>query len=201
MPIRFALLAACLLARTVSAQALLSKADAILAKTCLGTTEVRSVSVEVSRNVVIAFLGDTLRTEELPQLRHEVGALSQAIRNTHSLRVAWITGNSVKFEGPFKTSAQAQAALAELANAVEIPEPLQPIGLYSSLGKLAPELGADWSSVFIVGHLPAIDAEMLPFTSAWLATQFRSAKVRVGYWMPSGEKPRFWMLPDLPRAG
>ena len=167
-------------------QTALSNSEAILVKTCLGTTQPTSSPVVVSGAVVIAVFGDTLREDELAKVRQEITSFYQASR-LNSLRLAVIYGSEIQFVGPFRTRALLEAGLTELLHAAPPAGETAPLRFYSYLGNLASQFGSGWSSLVLVGRFPAADAELTSYSAAWLSTQFRTAKVRVSYWTPSGE--------------
>jgi tetratricopeptide (TPR) repeat protein len=167
-------------------QTALSHSEVILVKTCLGTAAPASSPVEPSTNIAIAVFADTLREEELAQVRQEISSFYQASRLT-SLRVAAIYGSEIQFAGQFRTRALLQAGLAELLKAPPGASGVVPLRFYTYLGNVASQFGSGWSSLVVVGRFPATDGELTGFTEAWLATQFRAARLRVSYWTPSGE--------------
>ena len=177
--------ASLLFATALAGQTALSHSETILVKTCLGTAEPASSPVEPSGNLAIAVFADTLHDDELAKVRQEISAFYQASPQT-SLRVAAINGSEIQFAGPFRTRALLQTGLAELLQAAPA-STVVPLHLYSYLGNLASQFGSGWSSLVLVGRFPATDPEMNGFTQAWLSTQFRSTKLRVSYWTPSGE--------------
>lgn len=175
----------CVAAQNLAGQPALSDHEIELARTCLGAAEVQSAPVEGSHDVVVAVAGDTISADELKQAQQEITAFFQALKNKASLRLAAISGDTVEFAGPFKTRAQLQAAFVDIFHSrPEDTAAPTPIPLYSSLGKIGGQLGADWSTVTLVGHFPAVDPELAAYTSAWLATKLRAARLRVEYWTP-----------------
>ncbi len=173
-------------AMALAGQTALSPGEVILVKTCLGTAEPASAPVEPSGNLAIAVMADTLREEELAQVRQEIASFYQASK-LQSLRVAAINGSEVQFAGPFRTRALLQTGLTELLHAAPGVSDAAPLRFYSYLGNLASQFGSGWSRLVLVGRFPATDGELTGFTEGWLATQFRAAKLRVSYWTPSGE--------------
>jgi tetratricopeptide (TPR) repeat protein len=181
----FVVFALCAAVQDLAGQPALSNREITIARTCLGTAEVQSVPVEASREVVVAVAGDTLSADDLKQVQQEVTVFFQTLKNKTSFRLAAVSGDTVQFAGPFKTRAQLQASFGDLAHPTpENAEAPKPLLLYSNLGKVAPQLGSDWTIVILAGRFPPVDPELAPFTSAWLATSLRAARLQVEYWTP-----------------
>jgi hypothetical protein len=124
-------------------QTALSHSEVILVKTCLGTAAPASSPVEPSTNIAIAVFADTLREEELAQVRQEISSFYQASRLT-SLRVAAIYGSEIQFAGQFRTRALLQAGLAELLKAPPGASGVVPLRFYTYLGNVASQFGSGW---------------------------------------------------------
>jgi len=175
----------CAAAEGWAGQPLLSNREIILARTCLGTAEAQSAPVETSRKAVVGIMRDTLSTDELQQIRQEATLLFQALKEKTSFRLAAVSGATVQLAGPFRTRAQLQAAFNGLVQPpTDTGEQPKPPLLYSNLGRIAPQLGSDWTTVILAGRFPALDPELAPFASAWLATKLRAARLQVAYWTP-----------------
>ena len=181
----FVVFVLCAAAQNLVGQPALSSREITLARTCLGTAEAQSAPVETAHEVFVAVVGDTLSADELKQIQQEVTVFFQALKSKTSFRLAAVSGDAVQFAGPFKTRAQLQTAFGDLAHpppvGVEAPKPLL---FYSNLGKVAPQFGSDWTTVILAGRFPAVDPELAGYTSAWLSTRLRTARLRVEYWTP-----------------
>ena len=175
----------CAAVRILSGQPVFSNREITLARTCLGTAEVQTAPVEASHEVVVAVVSDTLSADDLKQVRQEITVFFRVLKSKNTFRLAAVSGDSVQFAGPFKTRAQLLTALGDLAHpppeSAEAPKPLL---LYNNLGKVAPQFGSDWATVILAGRFPAVDPELAPYTSAWLATRLRTARLQVEYWTP-----------------
>jgi Tfp pilus assembly protein PilF len=185
----------CFFSRGVAGQPALLPNDVVRAETCAGSEPAASASVEPSSDIVIAVLGDTLREDDMAGFRKDIVSFyesNQRTKTTNSIRLALLLGDNAQFAGPFRTRALLQSALGELAPSTAEPaEAPQPLRFYSVLAAAAPKLGSDWTTVVLVGRFPAVSPELAAFTTAWLSMRLRAARLRVGYWTPSGEDSEF----------
>ncbi len=76
----------CLAARGLMGHPALVPGNATHGATCLGPAEVSSQPVEPSHDVVIAVFADTLRDEDLAELRRQVESFYQAAGRNNPLR-------------------------------------------------------------------------------------------------------------------
>jgi len=147
--------------------------------------EVRAASIEPSPNIVIALIAETLSSDELAQLQKEVASFYQTLNNRPTLRLALISGGAVQFAGPFKSRAQLQSSLAEMAHpAPENTQAANAIQFHSDLATVLPQLGGGWSTLVLAGRFPTIDRELAPYASAWLSGKLRAARLQTSYWTP-----------------
>lgn len=169
----------------LAAQPVLTSNEITRGKTCLGPVEVRSVSVEPSRDVVVAVLAETFRDEDWARFRDEFTAYYQAVSKKDSLRLALVTRGAAQLSGPFRTRALLKTALDGLSPVAS--PPADALHFYPDLSTAASQVGSGWLTLVLAGNFPDVPAELSPYTQAWLSAQFRSAKLRVNYWTPSGQ--------------
>ena len=186
MRIWFGLAGAWLVVQSLAGQPALLRHGVARAETCLGVAEVTGTAVEPGHGVVIAFLGDTLREDEVAWFGKEISSFYQAVNRTDPVRLALVIRNNVQFAGPFKTRASLQAALEEITAAAGADGERSPLRFYTALATVASQLGSDWSTVVLAGRFPPVAADLAPFTEGWLSMRLRAAKLRVSYWTPSG---------------
>jgi tetratricopeptide (TPR) repeat protein len=189
----FALLAIGVIAQVLSAQPVLLRSDAVVAKTCIGPAEAHATAVDAAQDVLVAVFADTLSDGELVQFRQQLAPFYLAARIKNPMRLAIVLNGGVQFAGPFKTRAQLEAALSgSLTGLARTAAPagsdaVEPLRSYSYLGQNAQQFGSSWSTLAIVGNFPEINQQMFAFAAGQLVLHFGSARVRVSYWSPSGE--------------
>jgi tetratricopeptide (TPR) repeat protein len=173
------------IAASLAGQPALSTREVTGARTCLGPAEVRASPVKANQDIVIAVIAGTLSADDLAQLQKEAASLYQSGRNQAALRIAGISAGAVEFAGPFKTRAQLQARLGDMARAA--PENAgagNAAQFYSNLSSALSQLGGRWNTLLLAGRFPAVEKELAPYVSAWVATAMRTARVQVSYWTP-----------------
>jgi tetratricopeptide (TPR) repeat protein len=186
--VRLTLIAIGVITQSLTAQPVLSRSDAVLAKTCIGSAEAHATVVDAAQDVLVAVLADTLNDSELAQFRQQLMPFYLAARNKNPMRLARVSNGSVQFSGLLKTRAQLEAALNIVTRAgAESPDAAEPLGLYSYLGQNAQQFGSSWSSAIMIGHFPGTNQQMFAFAAGRLVGRFGSVRVRVSYWSPSGE--------------
>lgn len=183
-----------LFAWSLAAQPALVSRAVTQADTCPGKAGVTSVSVEPSREVLVAIAGARWSDDEMRMIRQQIGSLYTAANRADPLRLALLIDGKLQFAGPFKTRAQLQTALNELAATPPGPsEPESPVSFYSTLANAAPQLGSDWSTLVLIAQFPAVAPELSAYTEGWFSDRLRAAKLRVSYWTPSGRPRKSWM--------
>ena len=175
-------------AHSLAAQPVLSRSEAVLAKTCIGSAEAHSTPISAAKDVLVAVFASTMNDDQIALFRQQVTPFFAATKARNPMRVAIILNGGVQFSGILQTRAQVEAALDGLTRATpgasDAADPLHP---YAYLEQNAQQFGSSWSTLVIAGHFPEISQQLIAFTAGRLALQFASAKVRVSYWSPSGE--------------
>ena len=172
-------------ARCVAAQPALVPREVVSARSCAGPAELHAVPVETNPEIVVAIIAETLSADDLTQLQKQVSALYQPVASRAKLRLAAISGAGVEFAGPFKTRTQLTAAFTALAHpAAETAGASDAVRFYADLAASLAQFGGEWRTLLIAGRFPPLDPDLLPYASAWLAGQLRTARLRVSYWTP-----------------
>ena len=92
------------------------------------------------------------------------------------LRLAVLRNGVADVTGPLATRAQLERALAGIASPEEAASGPE---LLDALNENSAKLGAKWSAVLLVGHLPKLDPDVESYAQALLAKSFATQQLRV----------------------
>ena len=145
--------------------------------------------------VTVLVLSDTLTAESFEIFRKSLLTLQAGLPRGAEITLAVLGGQDIRKAGPYKTRAQLQPALAEMATLVpDQALSLNPVRLYTVAAKSATQLGGGWQHVLVAGSLPEAPPEIRPYLVAYSVQAFANARVRVGWW-PLATESVDWLDP------
>ncbi|MGO4880061.1 MAG: tetratricopeptide repeat protein [Bryobacteraceae bacterium] len=163
--------------------------QAVSVSTYAGAVPATVAPVEVSSQVLVVVLADTIAPDTKDRVRLDIQALFQA-GQLKDMRLAALRGGEFAVEDPFRTRMQLQSALRRiLAPPAAEPVPYPPAKFYQWLSQSAGQFGSGWSTVVLVGAAPDVDAASRDYATVYIASHFQAQKVRLSYWNPAGANP------------
>jgi len=161
------------------APALVRDASVTTVNTPQGSVPAHLSNVTPAHDVTIILLTDNLNAADLVRLRREITvALSASFWANHHLQLVAVSGSSGNFSTTLTSSAQLQAALAQITLGNASGDPLT---LIETLGMMTDNLPTNWANAIIVGNLPAFDKDDT-WVAAWLGEIYRKHHVRLSFW-------------------
>lgn len=141
--------------------------------------------VKPSASVTVVLLMDTLSPAELDSVKKDLLALHTSLHG-RPLRLALVRNGSLGVAGPFSSRALLKSALTQVQPAADPSESVSPSAALDTLSAGAPQLGADWSRVLLIGEFPALDPSAIEYASAVLLRAFGSQHLQVSWFAPAG---------------
>ncbi|MCX6597867.1 MAG: hypothetical protein NTV70_16025 [Acidobacteria bacterium] len=152
--------------------------------------------------LTILVLSDTLTPESFEAFRKSLLNLQAALPRGMEITLAVLGGQDIRKAGPYKTRAQLQPALAEMATLVpDQALTINPVRLYTVAAKSAAQLAGDWHHVLVAGSLPEVPPEVRQYLVAYCVQAFATARVRVGWWPLAAESVDWLETVRLATAG
>jgi hypothetical protein len=152
-------------------------------------------AVTPGTGLTVLVLSDTLTAESFEAFRKALLNLHAGLPRGMEITLAVLGGQDIRKAGPYKTRAQLQPALAEMASLVpDQALSVDPVRLYTVAAKSAAQLGGGWQHVLVAGSLPEVPAEVRQYLVAFSVQAFASARVRVGWW-PLAAASVDWLEP------
>jgi hypothetical protein len=136
-------------------------------ETYAGKVNLSTVPVQPAPAVTVVLLPEAMSPAEFENAKKNVLLLSAALQK-HPLRLAVLANGSLATTGPFATRARLKSALDSIQVSADSSRKPSIAGLLDSLYAAAPQLGADWSNVLLVGTFPELDPWAAEYASALL---------------------------------
>ena len=142
--------------------------------------------IEPSSAITILLASDTLSSAELTTIKKDLLAL-YPILHTRKLRLAILRDGQLLLAGPFTGPARFRATLNEIrppAASASGGTPAVALTLIDSIYANAEQLGADWSSLLVIGNFPALDPAVAQYASGLLFRGLVSRHIRTFCFSP-----------------
>jgi tetratricopeptide (TPR) repeat protein len=168
--------------------ALLRDATITTAITPVGPVAVKQSPVNPPNDVHLIVLADTLASDDLARIRHEIPqAFTASFLAAHSLHLIIVSGTNGQVSDSLSSSSQLQLALRQIPDALAASAP-SAMAVVSTLGGVASSLPGKWSQAVIIGRVPAIATDE-NWVMAWLGDIYRKQRIRVSFWSLDGSAP------------
>ena len=169
----------------------LSEAPSVI--TYAGSVKANLAAVEVSGQLAITVLADTIAEDQRDRVRSEILSFYQGAPSSSPAKkmiLAVLEGQQLTQLGPFRSRMHLQTTLHKLwSDSAASQTPPPPADLYHWLVAAGPALGSNWNHVLLIGSLPELDDQLRDYASAWLANRLAGQPVRISYWNPKGIEP------------
>ena len=160
--------------------------------TYAGTVSAAIAPVDVSKQVLVVLLVDTIPPEQRESVRSALQPLFRA-NDLPDMRLAALRGGDFAVEEPFRTRTRLQAALRRsLSPSGTEPAPQPAAKFYQWLSQAAGQLGSGWSTVILIGSVPDVDTPVRDYATVYVASRFQAQKVRLSYWNPAAPVPTWF---------
>src|SRR5271170_5953846 len=155
-----------------------------------GRVELVKSPVNPAPSVTVLWFLDASGSSDPEEARANISSLYSQMHGRR-LRLAVLRNGVADVTGPLTTRAQLERALADTASsekAASGPE------LLDALNENSAKLGAKWSAVLLVGHLPKLDPDVESYAQALLRKSFATQQLRVFLLSSQAENQRWTRL-------
>ncbi len=160
-------------------------ATAISIETYAGKVDAVVSSVKPGTALTVVLLVDGLSLTQLESINKEVLTLYGAMKG-RELRLAVLQNGSVATAGPFASRARLKSAFEKITPVIENSLSGTPETVYDALATSAPQWGANWSRVLLIGNFPLLEPATKEYAAALMLRAFCSQHIRVSLFQPAG---------------